>query len=450
MRLLQNVLWRKGIVLTPQHMQAQDRFLRDTIDFHRSAFSADGWGFGRLQIDREALAGGSLAVSSGAGIFPDGLLFDFPGSDRAPEPRPLAEDWPHEADALRVHLAVPERRPEGRNVALDGADASRRYAAEVVTLRDENTGTSEKPVQVARKNLRLLTESESMDGYTTIPVARILREETGAFALDADFIPPMIDFAANERLASIARRLVEILSAKSNNLSAARRERGRGLADFGVADTASFWLLYTVNTHLPAARHFHETRGGHPAELFRWMVDLAGALTTFSSQIRPQDFPSYNHADPGPCFLQLDGMVRELLETVIPTRHVALPLKPTEPSVWATAIDQDRYLDAEGVYLAVAARLDPADLARRAPELLKVSSGDGIDRLITQALRGIRLTHRPSPPSALPVKLDYAYFEVERSGQDWNAVRQARNLAVHVPDELPEPRLELVLLLPPE
>jgi type VI secretion system protein ImpJ len=254
--------------------------------------------------------------------------------------------------------------------------------------------------------------------------------------------------AASEYVLSIARRLVELLSAKSSALAGLRRQRNLGLAEFGVSDVANFWLLYTVNTHLPVLRHIFETRRGHPAQLFAAMAELAGALTTFAPQMHPRAIPAYDHIGAGEVLTQLDTMIRELLETVVPSNHVALPLRQTEPSVYAAAVDQDRYLAATQAYLAVSAEIRPAEVARRAPGLLKVSSADQIERLIRQALPGVPLRHTPTPPSALPVKLEYQYFLLDRGSPDWEAIRRARNVAVYVPSDLPEPQLELVLLLP--
>jgi type VI secretion system protein ImpJ len=211
---------------------------------------------------------------------------------------------------------------------------------------------------------------------------------------------------------------------------------------------ANFWLLYTVNTHLPRFRHLFEVRRGHPAELFSAMLALAGALATFSTTVHPRALPEYDHLDLAGCFTRLDGLIRELLETVVPVNHVTLPLRLTEPSVYATAIDQERYFAAPQMYLAVTAAMRPEELQRRAPQLIKVSSADQIDRLIRQALPGVPIRHLPEPPSALPVKLNHLYFVLERTGPDWEQVRVARNLAVYVPSDLPEPQLELVVVLP--
>ena len=55
MNRLQKVLWTKGVLLSPQHLQTQDRFLEDVLHFQLSALSFAPWGFARLAFDREAL-----------------------------------------------------------------------------------------------------------------------------------------------------------------------------------------------------------------------------------------------------------------------------------------------------------------------------------------------------------------------------------------------------------
>ena len=450
MRQLQPVLWTKGVLLTPQHLQTQDRFLEDLIQFQLSALTFLPWGLYRLEIDREALSGGTFAISMAGGILPDGLLFDIPEADPTPAPKLLEDCWEPDQESLDVYLAVPEYRYGGYNVSPGQADASTRYLAEVLQKRDENTGLAEKPIQVARKNLRLLVEGESLEGMSALRIARVLRQSTGDYELDNRYAPPLIDISASDYLLAIARRLVEILSAKSTAISSMRRQKNQSLAEFGVADVANFWLLYSVNTYLPQLRHLFETRRGHPAELYETMLSLAGALTTFSTEIHPRDLPTYDHTDLAACFTKLDEMLRELLETVVPARCVSLPMRMVEPSVYAAAIDRDRYLAGPQWYLAIKAALKQEEVARKAPQLVKVSSADKLERLIKQALPGLGLTHVPKPPSALPLKLDYQYFLLGRSGAEWDAVTLARNLSAYVPSDLPNAELELIVVLPPD
>jgi len=451
MRQMQPVLWTKGVLLSPQHLQTQDRFVEDLLQFQLNALTVSPWGFRRLEVDREALAGGTFALPAAAGLFPDGLSFDFPGPDAAPPPRALDDCWGPDQATLDIYLAVPEFRDGGYNVSTASHDRNTRYLAEVLLRRDENTGLAEKPIQVARKNIRLLVEGETLEGHARLPVARVRRAPSGEYELDALFVPPLVDVAASDYLMGILRRLVEILSARSTALAGTRRQRNQSLADFSITDVANFWLLYTVNTHLPGLRHLYETRRGHPMAAYEAMAALAGALTTFSTRIHPREIPAYDHAAPGPVFTELDSMLRELLETVVPTNVVSLPLRRVggQGTIHSTGLDDDRYLAAPQLYLAVSASLPSHELAQRVPHSIKVSSADSVDRLIRQALAGMAVSYVPNPPPIIPVKLNHHYFRLDQGGADWQAVQRARNLAAYVPEELPDAQLELVIVLPP-
>lgn len=443
----QRVLWAKGVLLEPQHLQAQDRFFEELIAFQLASMSSYPWGYRSLQLDHDSIGGGTFAVTQGSGIMPDGLMFDFPASDPAPPPRPFAELFGPDQTELTVYLALPEHRTGGRNVADDGDTSAVRYSRQVILRRDENTGAAEKPVQVVHKNMSLRFEQEARDGTVSMPIGRVLRVGDGQFKVDSAYVPPLLDISASDHLLAITRALVEILASKSSTLGGLRRQRNKGLADFGVSDTANFWLLYTVNTHFPQVRHLFEVRRGHPTELYGALTALAGALTSFSESVDPSDLPRYDHLDLGGVFTGLETVLKDLLDTVVPTNHVSLPLRLTEPSMYATAIDQDAYFAGQA-FLAVSSTMDRAELLRRVPQLLKVSSSDQVERLIRSALPGVRLEHVPNPPGEIPVRMDAQYFRLAQTGPEWDAVRHARNLVAYVPSDFPQPELELVIHLP--
>jgi len=445
---MQPVLWTKGVLLTPQHLQLQDRFLEDLLEFRVAALAFAPWGFHRLTIDREALAAGAFGITAAAGVLPDGLLFDIPEADAAPPPKPLEGAFRPDQETLTVYLAIPEYRHGGRNVAAAQGDRTARFLAEVLVRRDENTGLAEKPIMIARRNFRVLVEGESLEGHIALPVGRVTRAATGEHQLDLRFVPPVIDIAASEYLLSIARRLVELLSAKSSMLADRRRQKNQSLAEFGISDVANFWLLYTVNTAMPGLRHVFETRRGHPRELFIAMLALAGALTAFSVAMHPRDLPAYDHANLAGCFTDLDEKLRSLLETVVPANYVSLPLRVVAPSVYAAAIEQDRYLEAPEWYLALKSDLPPAELIRRAPQLVKVSSANQIDQLITRALPGLELVHVANPPGAIPIKVGHQYFRLTKAGPEWQGITRARNVAAYLPGEFPNPEVQMLVVLP--
>ena len=448
MRQLQPVIWAKGTFLTPQHLQLQDRFIENVLEFKLAALRFCPWGFAELQIDREALSTGILMLPRAAGLFPDGLAFEIPDSDPAPPARSLEQAFGPDQATVDVYLAVPQYHDRGVNVTLGQKSGDTRYQAEVALLRDENSGLAERPVQVARKNLRLLVEGEPRQGSSSLCIGRIRKTTAGTYQLDPQFVPPVIDLSVSEYLMSILRRLVEILAAKTAALSGMRRQKNQSLADFTASDIANFWLLYTANSYFPLLRHLYESKKGHPESLFTAMLALAGSLTTFSATVQARDLPLYDHESLGACFTDLDEKLRLLLETVVPSNVVSLPLKLTQPSIYATALANDKYLFNTKMYLAISADLAEADLLKRVPQLVKVCSATHIETLIRQALPGMPMLHVPSPPGSIPIKLNYQYFSLNQSGVAWEAVQRARNIAAYVPGDIPNPQLELIIILP--
>lgn len=438
----------KGTFLSPQHLQTQDRFVESYLQFRTDALAFQPWGFRSLQIDQEALAGGNFSITSASGILPDGLIFEIPGADAAPPPTQLADYFDAEREELDVYLAIPAHREQGLNVSLGRRDVDSRYLAEVAMLRDENSGSNEKPVQVARKNFRLLVGDQAQQGVSAMRAATVRRTPAGSFQVDPSFVPPLLDIAASDYLLSIARRLTEILVAKSSQLSGTRRQKNLSLADFGTADIANFWLLYTVNSSLPVMQHIFESRRGHPERLFAAMLELAGSLTTFSTQVHPRELPKYNHDRLSACFTELDEKIRFLLETVVPANFVSLPLKLVQNAIYATSLSDEKYLTNTRMYLAISADLNEAELINKTPYLVKVCSANHIEHLVRQALPGVPLTHIVRPPSVIPVKMNHQYFSLNQSGPAWEAIRRGRNLAAYVPAEIPAPSLELIILLP--
>jgi len=448
MRTLQPVIWAKGTFLSPQHLQAQDRFIESVLQFRLDALSFRPWGFSQLQFNQEQLANGVFAIHRAQGMFPDGLPFEIPDSDPVPPARPIAEYFPPDSNTLDIYLAIPSYKENGLNVSMAARGLGTRYLAEVETFRDENTNASERPVQIARKNMRILVEGESRQGNSILRIARVQKTEAETYQLDPHFVAPLLDISASDYLISIARRLIENLSARSSMLSGMRRQKNQSLAEFTVADIANFWLLYSINTHFPQLRHLFETRRGHPEELFAIMASLGSALTTFSLDIKPRDLPVYDHDDLGRCFKELDEMVHHLLETVVPSNFVSLALRLVRPSIYAASLTEDKYLQDTQLYLAVSAEMGEADIITKSPALMKVCSANHIEHLIRQALPGMAMTHVVQPPATIPVKVNHQYFSLSRSGLAWEAVLRSRNIAVYAPADFPNPQLELIVLLP--
>jgi type VI secretion system protein ImpJ len=448
MRQLQPVIWSKGTFLSPQHLQAQERFVEDSARFYLDSLNSKSWGFLSVQVDAKALSEGTFSIVQASGVFPDALAIDVPASDPPPPGRVLADCFRDGRQSCMFYLAIPQYLQGGVNVSLDRGRVSTRFLSHLQMVRDENNGLVEKPVQVARKNLQILAEGESPEGSVILGCARVTRSETGIYQLDLNYIPPLLDIHGNTTLSRILSGIVELLVTRSNPLASQRRNKNASLADFSASDIANFWLLYTINTHLPGLRHFLDSRHVAPERLFNDLSDLAGALTAFSDKIDPRDLPIYEHEKLGECFGELDRLIRLMLDTNIKSNFVSLPLKLFRDTIYATPIDKDAYFEGSRFYLAVTADVSDADIIDRTPKFVKAASATQVETLVRNALPGLRLQHLPNPPRALPVKLRYHYFVIDQTGPIWESIRRSRNFAVYAPSELVNPQMELAILLP--
>jgi len=449
------VVWTKGMFLTPQHFQTQDQFFEDALQFRFAASNYANWGVTDIDIDAEALGNGLVRINRCCGIMPDGEPFDIPDTDEPPPSRAVAEHFPPTREALDVFLAIPESRPRARNVTISAttsaspseAPPTTRYLAETRMVTDDNLGAEEKPVQIARRTFRLLFDDEYRDGFSNFRIAQLTRNPAGIPILNPRFATPCLDLASSPYLSMLLRRQIEILATKSAALSAPRRERGKLLAEFSPSETANFWLLHTVNSYLPELKHIWKVRHGHPEPAYVAMLRLAGALATFSLEARPENLPDYDHNNLGRCFTLLDDRIRDLMETVIPSKFVAVPLEVKDRFIWGGTVTEDQYFRNSQFFLAVSAKIGVDDLIRKVPQLVKISSQDDIQRLIRNALPGITLRHTPVPPAAIPMKLDNQYFSLNQGGPLWDAIKLSRQISVHAPGEISEPKMEILIVL---
>jgi type VI secretion system protein ImpJ len=448
MKNLLRVVWSEGMYLAPHHFQAQNRYVEDLAHFCTSQLWFQPYGFNGFEVDTESLLNGTLALVHARGVFPDGLVFHMPECDPLPAPRRLVECFPTLRESVEVSLAVPRPKLGGPNCSLNGADASdTRYIAESATLPDENTGRDEKPVRLGRKNIRFLLDTEEVGDLVTLRLAQVRRDATGRFVLDGRFIPPCLEIGASDRLMTLVGRLVAALEEKCRAV-ARPKDLGRPTASgFSAEGIANAWFLHCVNSASGPLRHLSFAGRMHPERLFVEMSRLAGALCTFSLESHPSALPLYDHERLGEVFDALDQHIRAHLELVVPSNLVVIPLERAGRYFWQGPILDERTLHRSRWILGLHSKVGEAELIERTPRLVKVCSMEFVGRLVERALPGLKLTHLPVPPPAVSPKVEFHYYSIDKVGPCWEHMVKTRQVGIYVPGELPEPELELSVIL---
>jgi type VI secretion system protein ImpJ len=449
MKMLSKVVWTDGMYLGPHHFQVQNRYFEDLVQFETSTLWFEGWGFTGYELDAEALQNGTVSLIHARGVLPDGLPFQMPESDPLPAARNIADLFPPTSDSVTLLLAVPALQTRQANCDFSEANGqpATRYRAAAQTLYDENTGVDEKPVKLGQKNFRVALESEVSENFSAMPLARVMRDGSGHYIYDRGFIPPCSQISASESLMTMTRALIEILGEKSAALTRGRQGGGKLSRAFSAQEVETFWFLHAINSALSSLRHLFFSKRGHPEELYVELSRLAGALCTFGIDSHPRTLPLYDHRNLQMCFLELERHIRAHLEIMVPTNCISIPLSPAAKYIYAGEVIDQRCLDRSRWILGIHSEIGEVDLIARTRQLVKVCSAVHVQELVKRGLQGLTLTHLPVPPSAISPRVETQYFGVNKAGPCWEYIVKTRRVGVYVPGELPNPEVEILVIL---
>lgn len=438
-------LWREGMLLSPQHLQQAEHAADARLAALARALAPLGHGIVRLQHDPAALAAGSFRLTALEAVLPDGTPLRCDADDDLPPALPLAERWPAGAAACTVHLLLP-LPSAGCDVSDDGVHEGRRtrWRRRSAELPDA-AGGRPRLIELRLPNLRLALDGEDLDGCAGLPVARLARPAADRFQLDVTVAPPCLRLDAAPALLHHLRRIEELVAARAAELAAHRRSRARGLVEFAVADVGAVLTVQALGRHLAVLRQRLAAGWTHPAAMHETLVALCGELIALDGGDDPGQVPAYDHQRPHVGFAALEERLRGLLQSVVHTRYVPIPLQRAGERLLSGTIPEQATEGAQ-FFLAVVSDLPAERVLRDVPLRGRVASQGRIDALVAASLPGIRLAYVPVPPPEIPVQPGGSYFRLETAGAEWETALRTRSLAVFLPSELAGARVEFLAL----
>jgi len=309
-------------------------------------------------------------------------------------------------------------------------------------------------VHFAVKRLRLVLDHELDPRDVALPIARVRRNDVGQFVVDPAFIPPCLKISASERLVDILRRVLGMVEAKGNALTATLNVPsgpvvGAAPAAYVGNEIATRWLLHAVRSAEAPLRHLLATRAAHPEKLWLELSQLAGALCTFSLTVQSRDLPTYAHDDLGACFSSLEEHLRRHLDVVIAANAVVTPLTKVSDVLYAAIVSDPRcYERGARWFVGIRSSAGGTETIVRAQQFLKVCARKFVLELVRRAYPGMQIDHVPAPPAALAPRADLTYFEVTMAGPCEQGLRETHEIGVYVPESIPDAVLEVSVLVP--
>ncbi|MBD3242533.1 MAG: type VI secretion system baseplate subunit TssK [Chitinivibrionales bacterium] len=442
------VVWKEGMFLEPQHFQQAERHLLDILAHRLAAHVPYGYGVTQMQLDDDAVVNGRIVISRCSGVLPDGTVFDCPDSDPPPPDRSFAEHFGPRQQHLDVYLALPALAEGGANVSGPDTVGSgpARYTANTIAVADDALGLGTKEIEIGTKNLTVRFGDESLDGFSALRVARLVRTPNGDPVFDKKHIAPCLRLGASPWIIESLRGVLELLHARITSLSQARRQRGGGAATFDSRDETSYRMLQVLNASVPLLMHHHESGQSHPRELFLALVQLCGSLCTFSADYDAAELGRYDHDSLASVFERLFAVVRAVLGADFGASCLRFDLEPAGPAMYGATVGDRRLFDEARFFLGVKADVPEKDLVLQVLQRAKMSSRERLDVLIASAMPGLQLVHVPRPPERLAAKPSYVYFALGQRGDTWNGIKGSGSPALYFPNEYEGLHMELLAL----
>lgn len=437
-----DIHWHDGLFVLQHHLQFFQRSLNSKLHGARQLGMTHPWGVIGMQVDKDSLDEGLVALRSLKAILPSGLLVDVPDSAIL-EPLRVADALRAAPDGIRVLLAVTNWTPNGANMR-DGDHApgsetnSGRWEVGSIEVRDENDGADPEEILIRRTNARLVLEGSIPAGAEVLPLFRITSDHASAkFAVEIDpaYVGPSIQCGASEEIMSLVKELAaRIAAARVEHL--AYLSRGGYDAD-RLAGQQVEWMLRTqaISSVLPRLSDHKWISNSTPFELYHELRSFLGQLSPLRPTRDLYQVPDYDHVDALPVLAELSLRIRNLVFDSGLGSFLAVPF--TETSTLGDDLRMDvsledaHFIKGKQFYLAI----DGEPHGETSTIVDLVLNGDAFKMLPASKagsrIRGLKLEEDRFPPLALPARPGRIYFKIDETSNSaaWAKVRDERAMA---------------------
>ena len=397
-------------------------------------------GFFDIEYDFSEFHLGTIILTKGAGILPDGTPFSFPDNDLAPPPLTLVKKHFRQSNEITIYLGLPFNQNEN---SLELYFHTERF----VKIKMEQPDQSH---VVAVPKFVLLTDMDNHQNYTSLPIAKIQKSETDDVLDTVPFFePPMLNFLENEVLEGITNKIHELVKEKLNELNKmyVSLNRQTDLTSPHTIDALTLQLLNRVDGFL---KYILKNHSIHPYNFYCRMVQLSSELATYTTKNHlGLTYLPYNHLNFKENYIEIFMKFKELLDKCVTRDAIEIPLKRNENGTFHGIFKEHHKLENIIPIIGVTANVFMESLINYLPKQSKVCASSQIDQHIISFSAGIRLEHLEELPPSIPYDVGTIYFQLLRSvycEELWAKILQERTIAFHITGDYPELSLRFWLV----
>lgn len=427
---MKRVSWFSGLSVSQHHFQLQDT-LNESLQHQIVRNSRFYYGIKTLEVDNAKLEQGIVSISKCEVVMPDGTMVSIPDID--------AEELSLQADESLsdkvVYLAIAPLPQNAKLVADNKLDATtERYYAHKQSVSDAMVGF-EKSLEISalKLNMYLITDTSNFQDFILIPVVKIKSVSSNkTVLLDNDFIPPLLDVFASNKLKKILKNIFMLAQQRRKQLV----QRLASVDDYGTAGIIEALFMQLLNRYIPAIQHIYDTEKTHPEELFKTLLAFSSELRTFTHEEKGyNDYPTYKHDKLSDTFNVLLEDLKEAFAYVFEERSVKIPLSYIEKYALYTAdIESVDFSNISewGFVLACKTEVPKEQLSLALPKIIKIASKAQITNVVSKQLPGIKVAAMSSSPKQIPFMSDYVYFELDKKSEFWQSIHESKIMSIYL------------------
>lgn len=436
----QPVLWHEGMLVSPHHFQASERFQAENLQIHQRFDHPYGYGLLSLDLNTDALAAGQFEIVACQARLRDGTIISIgqqTGGPGAGLRRSVSKELQTLPESL-VYLAIPKDREGWANVSPDHQGGDHRYAAINATIPDETNPEVSRPVTFRKLNIKLLLDTDDLSGYETLPIAKVTRGAEGlAINLDHQYVPPIVTIDAWKSLRTqMVQPILDLVNSRIKQISQPLTVSGVNLGSLQSADTSRIFLAMLLNGEYANLCHYVHGADNHPATVYRDLCRLAGSLAVFHPDRRLLEFTHYDHDNIGRVFAWVKYRI-EVSLAGIPDISYEMRYFVAKGRSLSVEIEQSWLGYGWKWYVGV---LRGKDLSSAACGKLlrelhwKVGSVSQVETLFQQNRPDVGLVLDDDPPGFLPKSEGWDFFTVDTNSPAWNDVAETQEIAMRLAD----------------
>jgi type VI secretion system protein ImpJ len=437
-------LWKEGMFLAPQHMQQADNYRDEAESLLTHAQLPCPWGIESLNIDTNLLSSYQFVVQELKAISPSQDIILFPGNIEIPS-RSFEGVLSDPQQSVKVYAGIPDYQMNGSNL-LENADAvseagRQRYKTVELELADENTGLSERMIQIRKIRGRLLLEGEDTQGFQLLPIARIKPAPNMQGAvLDDTYIPPLLMVSACEPLYESLKGAVTKLTTLQSNLQRAAGVKGIEEWCSGPRGIELILKILAVNQIMPTMQQISHASDVSPFFAYNELLRAIGTFWTFKGDAQIKTAPFYDHLRLGECFESSIEIFRKLC-TILDARGYIRRQFVSNRGRMEVDLEREWLSGGRKLYLCVSGAGGFSEVMKRM-SAIKVCAPSHFVQVLQRRIQAVQLSWMRQPPSSLPAAEGAVYAEIIQSGRFWPGVVTEGALAVGSAEKFPY-RLDL-------